>query len=207
LNPDAAAYFVSSINASLAGDAVDGTFTDDVDGLPAEHPNAQGRIGMSDDDLAALRFATQTTSQHLIDTLIAAGKYNWQAFGSHDTSAPAPPGRGAKSISPASCATTMVTLCNATLQTQPLLMKMTTAAPDVNQTVAAFLIARPPHAYLGWSWESGDEKWNDIFYLQAGEPTGLCAQTAPGVFERAWTGGVARLDCNAWTADLPFPSL
>ena len=29
--------------------------TDDVDGLPAEHPNAQARIGMSDADLAALR--------------------------------------------------------------------------------------------------------------------------------------------------------
>jgi hypothetical protein len=31
---------------------------------------------MSDADLAALRFATQTTSQTLITALIAAGKYN-----------------------------------------------------------------------------------------------------------------------------------
>ena len=76
LNPEAASYFVSSVTASIADDAVDGTFTDDVDGLPAEHAAAPGRMNMSDADLAALRFATQTTSQTLINTLIAAGKYN-----------------------------------------------------------------------------------------------------------------------------------
>lgn len=139
---------MSSVTASIADAAVDGTFTDDVDGLPAEHPAAQGRIGMSDDDLSALRFATQSTSQRLIDTLIAAGKYNWQAFGSHDTSVSARLGAGA-GISPASCASDMRTLCNATAQAQPLLMKMASPGPDVNQTVAAFLIARPPYAYLG----------------------------------------------------------
>ena len=26
---------------------------------------------------------------------------------------------------------------------------------DINQTIAAFLISRPPIAYLGWGWESG----------------------------------------------------
>ena len=148
LNSKAADFFVSSVTASIADAAVDGTFTDDVDGLPAEHPAAQGRIGMSDDDLSALRFATQSTSQRLIDTLIAAGKYNWQAFGSHDTSVSARLGAGA-GISPASCASDMRTLCNATAQAQPLLMKMASPGPDVNQTVAAFLIARPPYAYLG----------------------------------------------------------
>lgn len=192
----------------LSPDSVDGTFTDDVDGLPAEHPNAQARIGMSDSDLAALRFATQSTSQTLINTLVKAGKYNWQAFGSHDTSSPAPSGRRELlGISPSTCTSFMTTFCNATFQNQPLLMKMTSTPADVNATVAAFLIVRPPHAYLGWSWESDDSKWDPIFLLQAGTPTSLCTTTAPGVFERQWTNGVARLDCNTWTGTLPFPSL
>ena len=80
-----------------------------------------------------------------------------------------------------------------------------------NQTVAAFLISRPPYAYLGWGWESDDGQWNDIFYLQVGEPlaggAGLCTEGPAGVFTRAYSAGTASLDCNAWTASLPFPAL
>jgi hypothetical protein len=212
LNNEAADYFISSIDAVLDNDSVDGTFTDDVDGLPAEHPLAQARIGMSDDGLQALRFATQTTSQLLIDTLVAHGKYNWQAFGSRDTSVSAPgsASRGAPlgaGPSPSTCASWMRTNCAAAMQAAPMLMKMDSSPGNANQTVAAFLIARPPYAYLGWSWESGDEKWNDLFYLQAGEPQGLCAEAPAGVFSRVWSAGTARLDCNKWAAELPFPSL
>ena len=83
-NQDAAQYFMASVLSSLEADGgvADGTFTDDVDGVPAEHPNAQKNVGMSDDALAALRFATQSTSSALIQALTLAGKYNWQAFGS-----------------------------------------------------------------------------------------------------------------------------
>ena len=80
-NQDAAQYFMASVLSSLEADGgvADGTFTDDVDGVPAEHPNAQKNVGMSDDALAALRFATQSTSSALIQALTLAGKYNWQA--------------------------------------------------------------------------------------------------------------------------------
>lgn len=118
-------------------------------------------------------------------------------------------------------------------------------AANANQSIASFLIVRPPYgceyplqrhtAYcapstlpsalspmnptrspllhislpsvIGWGWESDDRQWNDIFYLQAGEPLGLCAEAPAGVFSRAWSNGVAQLDCNSWTATLPFPSL
>jgi hypothetical protein len=48
---------------------------------------------------------------------------------------------------------------------------------------------------------------DDLFLLQAGEPLGLCESTAPGVFQRQWSLGTASLDCNAYTADLPFQAL
>ena len=39
----------------------------------------------------------------------------------------------------------------------------------------------------------------------AGVPTGLCAEGPAGVFSRVWSAGTAALDCNGFTADLPFP--
>ena len=58
-----------------------------------------------------------------------------------------------------------------------------------------------------WAWESDDRDWNDIFYLQAGEPQGLCKEGPSGVFSREWSEGTAVLDCNKWTASLPFAAL
>ncbi len=55
----------------------------------------------------------------------------------------------------------------------------------------AFLITRPPIAFLGFSWESDDSMWNDLFLLQAGTPQGLCSEASAGVFERQWSGGLA----------------
>ena len=65
----------------------------------------------------------------------------------------------------------------------------------------------PPYGWIGFGWESDDRNWNDIFLLQAGEPMGLCSEAPPGVFSRPWTLGTASLDCNSWTASLPFAPL
>ncbi len=85
-----------------------------------------------------------------------------------------------------------------------MLMAMDNDPTNDRQFVAAFLIARPPHAYLGWGWESDDRDWNDLFYLQVGEPLGLCAEGPSGVFSRPYTLGTAGMNCNNYTATLPF---
>lgn len=179
---------------------MDGTFSDDVGGVPEEHPNAPKNTGLSDSDLAILRYATQEASQDLITNTVLAGKYNWQAFGSED-GIPGGPSKGD------GCATFMRQHCDPIYQARPMLMGMDNSPANANQTVAAFLVSRPPHAYLGWGWESDDSQWNDLFYLQVGTPLGLCAEDTPGVFSRAYTAGTAVLDCNQWTASLPFPSM
>ena len=56
-------------------------------------------------------------------------------------------------------------------------------------------------------WESDDALWNDAYLLQPGMPQGVCQAHTPGVFSRAWSAGTAVLDCNTWSAQLPFPSL
>ena len=86
-----------------------------------------------------------------------------------------------------------------------LLQQHSAAAGD--QSVASFLIVRPPNGYLGFGWYSNDADWDERFLLQAGTPVGLCAEGPAGVFSRRWTAGTATLDCNTWTAGLPFPSL
>ena len=176
-----------------------GTFTDDVTGVPAEHPNVQAKIGLSDAELADLQYNTLLTSQVLIDALALAGKGNWQAFGGQDGTGPAP--------SAGSCAIFMREYCQPSYQGRMMFMGMDSSPANKEQVVAGFLVSRPPVAFLGWGWESGDEKWDDIFLLQVGTPLGLCEEGPANVFTRKYTQGVAELDCNTWKASLPFPSL
>ena len=94
----------------------------------------------------------------------------------------------------------------------------------MNATHAAFLITRPPIAYLGWGWESDDSKWPcdkgtgyEPFLLQPGTPVGQCKRdgssaghlgSAGGsIWTREWTNGKVTLDCAQWSSELPFPSL
>lgn len=196
------------VNASAD---VDGSFTDDVDGLPAEHADVPALLGMSADAVAALRFATQSMGSALIAALTLSGRYTWQAFGSRDTSSPPPPhavARGFVGLTPATCAAFMRTYCAVEYQARPMLLHMDAASPaTANASVAAFLITRPPYAYLGFAWESSDANFSSLFYLQPGTPTSLCSEGPPGVFSRSWTAGLAALDCNRWVASLPFGSL
>mmetsp|Transcript_31425 Transcript_31425/g.82421 ORF Transcript_31425/g.82421 Transcript_31425/m.82421 type:complete len:456 (-) Transcript_31425:265-1632(-) len=199
-NPEAADYFVTSVVKSLDSPYVDGTFTDDVGGLPEEHAQAIARTKLTPDQVASLKLATAQTHEKLVEALVAAGKYNWQAFGGGDGSGAHAPGSGGQT-----CINFMQKLCASDAQSKPLMMGHNPKA--ANQSVAAFLIIRPPIAFLGWGWESDDRMWDDIFYLQVGTPTGACTEVKPGVFTRQWSAGIAKLDCNTFTADLPFPSL
>ena len=120
-----------------------------------------------------------------------------QAFGNQDD-VPGGPNKG-------NCISYMRTMCTPAMQGAPMAMRMDDN--NINQTLAGFLIVRPPYAYVGYGWESDDRNWHDEFYLQAGEPTGLCEETQTGVFSRPWTLGTPVLDCNTWTATLPFQAL
>ena len=198
-NVSAAEYFVSATLSVIEDPAVDGTFSDDVDGVPGEHPAAPAATGLGEQALADLRFATAEASSALIAATTAAGKYNWQAFGTGD---------GVQGgFGSSTCASWMRTHCDVSYQGRPMLMAMDNDPTNDRQFVAAFLIARPPHAYLGWGWESDDKDWNDLFYLQVGEPLGLCAEGPSGVFSRPYTLGTAGMNCNNYTATLPFSPL
>jgi len=191
--PEAGTYFINSVVASVSSPYIDGSFTDDVDGLPAEHGDAPVRMQLSNQEVAEIQQATQSTNQQLITSLIKSGKYLWQAFSSEDGVGPAP--------SKGDCVAFMQKYCNPMMQANPMTMGF--SDQDPTQVVAAFLITRPPHAWLGFGWESDMRNWNPLFNLDVGVPLGLCKEGPAGVFSRVWSKGTVELDCNTWMATLP----
>lgn len=179
--------------ASITGPDVDGTFTDDVTGLPAEHGAAPGNMKLSAADVAALQMATSVANQALIDTAVAAGKYVWQAFGDQDGVSAGP--------SAANCAAWARTRCTPAWQSRAVTQLHDAA--HANTSIAAFLVTRPPIAYLGFGWESDQRNWRPEFLFQVGEPQGECYAASPTLFTRAWTYGNATLDCASFTGVVP----
>ena len=178
--------------ASIAYPEVDGTFTDDVNGIPDEHGHLPGLLNLSAAELDVYRYHTSIANQMLVDASVAAGKYVWQAFGNQDGVGDFPTN--------VTCASWMRERCNAAWQVRP-----TTQAIDgrfFNQSLAAFLVTRSPWAYLGVHWNY----WSSQYNWSVGAPTPAganCTEGPAGVFSRPWTHGVASLDCNTWTATIP----
>jgi hypothetical protein len=133
-NPDTRSYYTSSVMSTLTAAYVDGTFTDDVTGLPAEHGSAPGRMGLTAADVADIQRATSVANQQLIDAAVAANKYVWAAFGHQDGVGSGP--------TPSSCAAWMAPRCTAAYQ--QLAVTQTFDAAHANASIASFLITRPP---------------------------------------------------------------
>lgn len=197
-NADAAAYFTRAILTTLIDNDIDGTFTDDRDGIPVEHPTLPATLRLSAQEVAEIQFATQAFGQYLSTALAANGKTCWDCLSGLNL--------GKRPVPGTECAPLMRTLCDPGAQSRSMFMGFSGGAAqgDLNQTIAAFLVTRPPVAFLGSRWQ--DAAWEPLFDLDVGEPLGLCEETRPGVFTRAWSEGVASLDCNTWTAALPFAS-
>jgi hypothetical protein len=160
-NPAASECFIKIAMAIVQDPAVDGLFTDDVAGVPQEHASAVKNLGLSGTALAVLQAATADTHARLVTRLITAGKFNWQAFPNE-----AKDDQTAGGISKRNCVKFMRTHCDASMQTRPMLMSASAPGrgkgpcwgPSIcAQTVAAFLIVRPPIGFLGYGWESDDK--------------------------------------------------
>jgi hypothetical protein len=79
-------------------------------------------------------------------------------------------------------------------------------AAAVMQDLARFLLVRGPYSYIGWQWVGCSDSYDRPPQLEHdyGVPVdAVCREAAPGVFEREWTSGMVRMDCNNWTATLP----
>ena len=95
------------------------------------------------------------------------------------------------------------------MQGRGMLMGFAPNQPKPNETVAAFLIARGPYAFIGGRGlrDSHEGDWHPLFGLDVGRPIGLCAETSQNTFERRWSRGDVSFDCNTYTASLEFEML
>lgn len=216
-NVDAAAYFVEAIVNSTFLDGVDATFTDDLTGAGAEHPEVQAATGLSDAELQKLKFATQQSENYLATVLAVNGKFCWDCVGGED--GPEHSSYSMNQVPPpnntAGCVAWFQHYCKPEMQGRGMFMDW--ACPTAGnkpcgidrrreQTLAAFLITRGPYAFIG-SRNLRDASWHPLFATDVGEPVGLCYESAPNVFARNWTKGVAKLDCNTYQAELSFGRL
>jgi len=192
-NLNASDAFVAGIVDSLDDPAVDCTFMDDQNGVPMEHPDVMARIGMDPAQLSALQHATAASYKKLLAALSKKGKWIFELFKTV-----------AFKADTTSCVNFMETYCQPARQDDTMVLDAGVKPSTINQTVAAFLITRPPVAFANV--KGSGITWNP-FMLQPGMPKGLCKKEGVGVYSRAWTNGVARLDCHKWQSDLPFPSL
>eukprot|EP00729_Bicosta_minor_P002623 gene2623-24255_t len=201
-NPAAADYVISSTLADLADPAVDGSYMDDGPyGMPLENPFILQNINMSIATLAAYQKAAVMSYVKVMSGMVAAHKYSYQEMGWYGQYA---------AISQTQCSSFMRELCKPEMQNHPLMMHAQSAPGStvvLNQTIAAFLIARPPVAFIGFPWPAQDSQWSSKFLLDAGNPTGPCMEKQPNTFTRQWSNGEVELDCAAWEAVLPFESL
>jgi hypothetical protein len=173
------AWFVEhffATNGTHRSPHVDGFFSDDVKGLPEEHPDAVARLGIRASELQALQRATQLTWNRAMERVVSEGGWLWQMFGASDYANAAPVVGGGSVEATATCSAQMRLLCSAESQKRPLLMgvagnccelpsagdsgsasagrcdKLVSCNRGGNHTLAAFLVTRPPFGYIGAGW-------------------------------------------------------
>jgi len=155
--------------------------------------------------------------------VLKAGGYTWSLLPGQDNANAQP-----KMIAQGkACETAVREGCSfsSLWQTAPLVMGLTPGKnltenplPWLEQELAAFLLMRGPHAYLGWgewgmSWPAG-VSWQSPNGTSVGlppllrtgdwgEPQGLCKEVGVGTFERQYTAGLVSLNCKSYAASLP----
>ena len=204
---------------------MDGTFTDDSNGAGMEHSTLGQLLNITNETIAEIQFATQASGNYLADVLASNGKTCFDCIGgqvswtdcggpSDHGFDPAKPSFGHNQRPPpstklygeAKCSAWMRNYCAAGMQGRGMFMDWDVRSNATNhaQTMAAFLITRPPVAFIGsYMLRSVDY---DEFSLDVGEPLGLCEEVEDGVFKRKWSKGTATLDCHAYEAVLDFGS-
>lgn len=226
-NRDASAYFVGAILNSTFLPGVDGTFTDDSQGAGAEHSSLGPVLGLSNETINEIGFATQASGNYLA-TLLAAnsktcfdcpgGQVSWTGCTQNDFGYNQRPPPSTQIYGAAQCAQWMRNYCEPAMQGRGMFLDWDVRPNATNhaQTMAAFLITRPPVGFIGSYKLRGEGEpagagasgyWSAYFELDVGEPTGLCDEVKEGVFQRKWTKGVAALDCNTYEATLDFKQL
>ena len=182
--------------------------------------HAAADMGLSNQDLSDLVNSFNWVMEHAYSEIIARGKFTWNQFwngGGPDD----PPGTStawidcpSPMVTQKNCAADIRSLCNHSSMARKYAMLYafapgchgsTSNITDPVADIAAFLLTRGPHAWLGHGW-SGCSKvyeWPAELDADYGEPVDeICKETAPGVFTREWSKSTIKMDCSTWTPSI-----
>jgi hypothetical protein len=174
-------------------------------------------MGLSASDLQDILSSFTEVMDKAYATIVERGKFSWNQLWNADKSCcidcPDP------LVKNETCAADVRSLCRADSYAQkfatvygfsPGCGGNTTGLPPHSMTldIAAFLLTRGPHAWLGHGWSgcSRTYEWAPELDGDYGEPLGLCTETSArsGVFTREWTKSTVTLDCNTWNSTIVF---
>ena len=199
-NPDMRAFMLQDVLNLVSSPYVDGVYVDDPLGLPEELFSVEyyGVTDLEGSDFSVLQYWTSVVNQQILNSLIALGKYTYAAFGYGSTMGPG--------VTSAGCVQFFLDRCTAEWQLQTMTMQFDPTQQAI-YSVAAFLIVRPPIAFLGNGFNGGSvPTWDPIFLTDVGAPTGQCYQLPAGPFTRAWSHGNHTFDCNNYLATVSTPT-
>ncbi len=220
----------------LASGAIDGFFLDDgwtnistgsnaCDGSPVGGPSevdsfCAGDIGLTQADTTAITSGWQTTLNAVHREVLAAGGFTWPQFVQIGT--PANDTATCTAFFREACGPTGKYLNSAVLHTfTEKTGRIFDPLPAFEQDLAAFLLLRGPHAWIGYAWngcsfganpaggrQNQSFSFPDRLDSDYGVPvplTGGCTETVPGisgVFTRTWSRAHVQFDCQTWAGSI-----
>jgi hypothetical protein len=171
-------------------------------------------MGLTQADTTELVTELDATMRQANDAILANGGFSTRmmpAYAVHAVDDPATDPR-----QPARCNAFMRTYCHPASPNldQAFVYEWTRKSlhdispiPAAQQDLARFLLVRGAYAWIGWQWVGCRDSYErpPELELDFGTPVdAVCREVAPGVFEREWSTGTVRMNCNNWTATLPM---
>ena len=198
--------------------------TDPVQGPTEIDSHSQKDMGLTDEAIKDITLAWNITMGAVQAKILKEKGYTWSLIPGQENANASP-----IMMKNSTCAAMLRAICTdgkaGRWQKYSTLFGLTTGPnqtlPQLEQDIAFFSIARGPFAWLGWGtwgigWPFNPEPAHGtlparpggvplppILAKDFGTPKGLCEEASPGIFERAWSSGTFRLDCNKFVATLP----
>lgn len=191
--------------AGIGTDMFDGYFLDDTPGLWCEHKDHSATLRMSAVDVSAVVAGTGEMIKALYPRLIARGKFAWQAFNNWPFQSRGGAPTAGSSLSKHRCVTALRAFAAMGAADAPFLWFLTLdrhhKPAQLHQDLAGFLLTRGQHAYIGTGWmDDSVPTFPSEYRADYGSPLAPMVEGPAGVFQRAWSGGTVKLDCNAFVA-------